>query len=493
MLPVIHTGAYGSAAAADAAAAESFTTQVQHQAGNGCVDLHNGSASNGLQLQLWGCWSGSNQRFTFVPVSGTTDEYNIHTKTSGSCVDIDGASTSDGAAVIQWTCHSAANQRFRLRPVDVSGASNTFNLVATHSGKCIAAADDATGNGTKLVQLPCGTAAARVWQLPGFGSGGSLPTSFQWSSSGQLIGPKSDASHNIRAVKDPSVVFHDGRWHVFATTTNQDGAYSMVYLNFTDWSQASSARHYYLDQTAIGGGYKAAPQVFYFAPQQRWYLVYQTGGNGSYSTTTDISNPSSWSAPRKFYANGMPQIIDDNRNGSHWVDFWVICDSANCHLFSSDGNGHLYRSQTSVANFPNGFDNHTVIAMEDANRFRLWEASNVYRLTGEEYLLVVEAIGSGGVRYFRSWTAPAITGSWTALADTQDDPLAGSNNVTFDGAAWTRDFSHGEMIRSGVDQTLTISPCQLRYVYQGKDPEADDSYSRLPWRLGMLTQTNSTC
>ncbi|MCZ7421114.1 non-reducing end alpha-L-arabinofuranosidase family hydrolase [Verrucosispora sp. WMMA2044] len=323
--------------------------------------------------------------------------------------------------------------------------------------------------------------------------GGGLPNSFRWSSSGVLIGPKSDASHNIRAVKDPSVVYHNGRWHVIATTTNQSGSYSMVYLNFTDWSQAAAAQHHFLDTTAIGTGYKAAPHVFYFAPQRLWYLVYQVGDNAAYSTNTDISNPRGWTAPRRFYAGGMPQIIRDNIGNGHWVDFWVICDSVKCHLFSSDDNGHLYRSETSLAQFPNGMSN-TVIAMRDAARYPLWEAANVYRVSGgNQYLLIVEAIGAAGVRYFRSWTAPAITGPWSALADTQANPFAGVSNTTFAGTAWTKDISHGEMVRAGVDQTMLISPCNIRYLYQGKDPAATDSYNLLPWRLGLLTQTNSTC
>ena len=189
----------------------------------------------------------------------------------------------------------------------------------------------------------------------------------------------------------------------------------------------------------------------------------------------------------------MPAIISQNIGSGYWVDFWVVCDSANCYLYSSDDNGHLYRSQTTVANFPNGFTN-TVIAMQDANRNNLFEAANVYKIKGtNQYLLLVEAIGGDGRRYFRSRTSPAIAGPRTQLAATESNPFARAYNVTVDGAIWTRDISHGEMIRDGNDQTLTISPCQLRYLYQGLDPNAGGDYNTLPWKLALLTQTGSTC
>ena len=62
-----------------------------------------------------------------------------------------------------------------------------------------------------------------------------------------------------------------------------------------------------------------------------------------------------------------------------------------------------------------------------------------------------------------------------------------------DATAWSKYISHGEMIRSGTDQTLTISSCNMRYLYQGLDPDASGSYNSLPWRLALLTQTNSAC
>ncbi|MBO3103513.1 non-reducing end alpha-L-arabinofuranosidase family hydrolase, partial [Cellulomonas fengjieae] len=319
---------------------------------------------------------------------------------------------------------------------------------------------------------------------------GALPSSFRWSSTGAIIGPKPDGSHNPVSVKDPSVVYADGRWHVFASI--YAGGYNLIYTSFTDWSQASAATPYYLDRSAIGTGYRAAPQVFFFAPQNLWYLVYQTGAGGSYSTTSTISDPASWSAPKNFYS-AQPQIITDNIGNGYWVDFWTVCDTTTCYLFSSDDNGHLYRSETTLASFPNGFTN-TVIAMQDPDRYRLFEAANIYKVAGQDsWLMVHEAIGTDGKRYFRSWTAPSIRGSWTALADTEANPFARANNVTFPAGAWTRDISHGEMIRSGTDQTMEISPCDLRYLYQGMDPNASADYNELPWRLGLLTQTNSTC
>ncbi len=112
--------------------------------------------------------------------------------------------------------------------------------------------------------------------------------------------------------------FNNGKHHVFASTANASG-YNLVYLSLTDWSQA--------------GGYRAAPEAFYFAPQRLWYLVYQNG-NAAYSTNPDISNPAGWTAPKTFYSS-MPPIINQNIGNGYWVDMWVVCASASCYLFSS--------------------------------------------------------------------------------------------------------------------------------------------------------------
>ncbi|TQE33959.1 glycosyl hydrolase family 62 [Streptomyces ipomoeae] len=330
----------------------------------------------------------------------------------------------------------------------------------------------------------------------GTGRAGPLPGSFSWSSTAPLISPKPDATHPIVSIKDPSVFRYDNRWHVYATTADTTGAWSLAHTSFADWSQAAAAPQTFLDTNPnIGDRYAAAPQVFYFAPQKLWYMVHQTGPP-SYSTTTDPGDPRSWSAPRYFFA-GEPPIVTANKGDGAWLDFWTICDTTDCYLFFSDGNGHQYRSRTTLGEFPNGFRD-TAIVLTEPNRFDLFEASNIYRIGDSgKYLMLVEALAtkSDWRRWFRAWTADSLGGTWTPLADTEANPFIRSTNVTFASGvpAWTRDFSHGDLIRDGVDQTQTINPCRLRYLYQGMDPAASGDYSQLPWRLGLLTQTNSAC
>lgn len=281
------------------------------------------------------------------------------------------------------------------------------------------------------------------------------------------------------------------QYHVFATVFTT--GYTLVTFSFTDFADANTAPFTYLADTPLGSGYRAAPQVFYFAPQQLWYLVYQNG-NAAYSTNPDINDPTGWSAPTNFFTQ-QPSIITENIGDGFWVDMWVVCDDSTCHLFSSDDNGQLYRSSTPLADFPDGFGDgsNTVIALSDSNRFNLFEASNVYKISEDTYLLIVEAIGSAG-RFFRSWTSSALDGEWTPLADTEANPFAGLQNVEFPEGAWTQSISHGEAVREDVDQNMNLSPCGLRYLYQGLDPNGDTGdYDRQPWRLGLLTLSNSVC
>lgn len=328
-------------------------------------------------------------------------------------------------------------------------------------------------------------AAATVPPAPAPRSTGALPVSLSWASTPPIVTPVSDAAHQLVAVKDPTVVRYNDRWHVYASSVARGGIYGMVYLSFADWREASKASFYYMDKTPGFNTYVAAPQLFYFTPQKKWYLVFQSGPP-MFSTADDPGDPTKWTVPAAFFAK-TPAIVEQNGG---WLDFWVICDSQSCHLFFSNDKGRWYKSKTSIAKFPYGFSD-PVVVMEDAEAGRLFEACNVYRMNGtNQYLALVEAFdGSSNYRrYFRSWTSESLEGPWTPLHESGTAPFVGKQNVTFDGTAWSDDISHGEMIRAGYDETMAIERSKLQYLYQGFTRGTDTSdYNAIPWRLGLLT------
>jgi endo-1,4-beta-xylanase len=316
--------------------------------------------------------------------------------------------------------------------------------------------------------------------------GATQAQAFEWKSSAPLVRPPA-APMDIFGVKDPTIVYHDNRYHVFMTTAGKNG-WGIAYTSFANWEDAASAPQFMLDKSPIGPGYRAAPQVFYYAPQKLWYLVYQ-GGDPLYSTTSNIADPLSWTAPKAFYAT-IPASVKDARGHAVWLDFWNICDARKCHLFFTGDNGGFYRSETTIERFPQGFGEPVVVMQEKLED--IFEASNTYKLTGtNQYLTLIEAMGPKG-RYFRGWTADRLDGIWQPIPGATMNMFAGADNVKFNDRTWSEGVSHGEMIRDGIDQTLSIDPCQpLKFLYQGLDMEKGKTYDyiELPYRLGLITAT----
>ncbi len=315
-------------------------------------------------------------------------------------------------------------------------------------------------------------------ESPGWSTG-----EFRWKSSGALIDVEAQraAEDPHVALKDPTIVFHDGRWHLFGTLRMKSGRVCMQYLSFTDWAQANAAPRELISFT---DKYHCAPQVFYFTPHRRWYLIHQlvnpetTPPMGPYfSTTENLADAKSWSKPELMVTNPVA--------GQKWIDFWVICDAEKAHLFYTSNNGKMWRRETKLADFPRGWSEQ-VLALEGD----IFEASHTYKLKGhEQYLTIIEA-QTAGRRYYKAYLADRLDGPWRGLADTLAKPFAARENVQ-PSPEWTTSISHGELLRTGIDERMEVDPEHLRFLYQGVS-DADyrsTKYGGIPWRLGLLEMT----
>jgi len=374
-----------------------------------------------------------------------------------------------------------------------SGATSTVELQpGTAAAGTVAINPDAAVQGTYPVSISASdgtaTASTSLSLVINGGTASQLATPITWSLSGMIVGPVPDATHPINAVKDPTAFYYNNQWNVYATDVDTNGYYNMEYVHFADWSNAPSATPYYMDQTSGLSGYHCAPTVFYFTPQKKWYLIYQSGPP-QYSTADDPTQPQTWTAPQSFYS-AQPSTV------TNWLDFTVICDSANCYLIFAGDNGIIYRASTTIANFPQGFGTPLPIMQAD-NAQDLFESVKVYSLKGmNQYLMIVEAgQDQNWTRYFRGFILPTLDGSVTPLPEGSSwaAPFAGENNVSFASGVtpWTNDISHGDIVRTNPDETQTIDPSNLQFLIQGDQPNnGAANYNLIPWRLGLLTRTN---
>jgi hypothetical protein len=303
-----------------------------------------------------------------------------------------------------------------------------------------------------------------------------------WEYSAPLIAPEKRDQEPSRAQKDPTIVFHDGRWHVFMTVKLPKRS-AIEHCSFEKWSEADASTRTLLKVS--DSDYFCAPQVFWFEPHKKWYLVYQMGVPKAdkmwvaYSTTTHLADPASWTRAAPVLDGGT-----DDPRPEGGLDYWIICDDRRAYLFFTSLNGKMWRAWTELKDFPKGFG-HCEVALRAA----IFEASHTYALKGmKKYLTIVE---ENGQRFYKGYVADRLDGEWTPVADTADKPFAGWRNIrpAKGVEAWTDNVSHGELIRDGVDQTMTVDPKNLRFVFQGmlESAKSGRGYGQFQWRIGMLT------
>jgi len=308
----------------------------------------------------------------------------------------------------------------------------------------------------------------------------NLANEFHWIFGSPILKAIHVDGENWVSVKDPSIVQFNDSWHLFVTVRGHQRSHAIVYLSFPEWNRAHKAERHVL---TCHDGYFCAPQVLYFSPHKRWYLICQASTpnwnpeyQAAYSTTKDISDPNSW-APLK-------PLVAEKADGKSGLDFWVICDDLNAYLFFTTLDGRMWQEKTSLENFPHGWSEPNLAIQGD-----IFEASHIYRIKASgTFLTLVEAQNGHGWRYFKAYVADSLAGMWHPLAAEKDNAFASMKNVEPTSKHWTDSISHGELIRSGYDEKLVVDADNLTFLFQGvTDAErSDKNYGMIPWKLGIL-------
>ncbi|MFJ7150882.1 endo-1,4-beta-xylanase [Streptomyces sp. NPDC100445] len=120
--------------------------QIKGVGSGRCLDVPGAGTTDGTQLQLWDCHSGTNQQWTYTDAG----ELKVY---GNKCLDA--AGTGNGAKVQIYSCWGGDNQKWRL--------NSDGSIVGVQSGLCLDAVSGGTANGTLIQLYSCSNGNNQRW------------------------------------------------------------------------------------------------------------------------------------------------------------------------------------------------------------------------------------------------------------------------------------------------------------------------------------------
>ncbi|MEU7662048.1 endo-1,4-beta-xylanase [Streptomyces lincolnensis] len=119
---------------------------VKGVASGRCLDVPGNSTTDGTQLQVWDCHSGTNQQWT----STAAGELRVY---GNKCLDA--AGTGSGTKVQIYSCWGGDNQKWRL--------NSDGSIAGVQSGLCLDTVAGGTANGTLIQLSSCSNSGNQRW------------------------------------------------------------------------------------------------------------------------------------------------------------------------------------------------------------------------------------------------------------------------------------------------------------------------------------------
>ncbi len=128
------------------------------------LDVPKDQMDNGVRIQQWDYWGGTNQQWKLIPVSGDGGWFKIHSQHSAKVLDVPKSRVMDnGIRIQQWSYWGGMNQHWKIVPIDSTG--EIFKILSVQSGKALDMPKDMTNNGITIQQWDYWGGTNQQWRL----------------------------------------------------------------------------------------------------------------------------------------------------------------------------------------------------------------------------------------------------------------------------------------------------------------------------------------